>query len=272
MSVISSAELNEPATVPFNREHYGFFNRLGQTLRQGEKVEFLPPSTDSGATLDTQVRRRLSMQSRSARNFRQEMSINGFVPAADQDAKTFDLQLVDGRKVQAPIREEHWEPLLQAFNDYRSEEGCPVRVSGVVLMDWNEVLIGIESVTNVEPLDPLDITVQLEQLKLLPDGWYDGDGHRFDPARLDWLTNILEGHFSRIAPLPRLYPMIEGGIRAEWRIGDKDISLDFDLLQETAYWHNYDLNSRESDDRDLDLNNHEHLEWVVNQFPEDARE
>ena len=114
--------------------------------------------------------------------------------------------------------------------------------------------------------DPLNITLQLEQLKSLADGWFDGDGVRFQPERLDWLAGLLEPRFAGHLPLPRLYPTIEGNVLAEWRIGNRDLSLEIDLFRESAYWHDYDLLTRESEDRDLDLTRVEDLDWLVTQF------
>ena len=272
LNIVGAAENSVPAGTPFNQEHYAYFNRLGQCLQPYEQLELIPPGGLPGPKLNTDVRRRLSMQSRSARSFRQELSCYGFVPAANQNLKTSDLQLLDGRTVQGPISEEYWEPLLQAFINYQTDVRIAVRVSGIAITDWSNNILSLETIDSVTPLEPLDITVQLDQFNLLADGWFDGVGEAFDPVKLEWLANMLESRFLGLHPLPRLYSLAEGGVIAEWRIGDQDISLEIDLEEKTGYWHNLNHATDETEDRDLDLNNLEHLDWLRNQFPDPDRE
>ena len=60
---------------------------------------------------------------------------------------------------------------------------------------------------------------QLDQLRLLKDGWLEGEGLSPPEAGLDWLRSAFDRHFPEEAPLPHLYPTETGGVQAEWSIG-----------------------------------------------------
>ena len=83
----------------------------------------------------------------------------------------------------------------------------------------------------------------------------DGDG-------LDWLADSFERLYSSDAPLPRLYPMPEGEVQAEWVVGSYDASLEIDLAMRRGEWHNLDFNTDVSCERTLDLSDPCDWEWL----------
>ena len=52
------------------------------------------------------------------------------------------------------------------------------------------------------PLDPLDIGVQLDDLRLLKDGWLDSSTKALSPEGLDWLEEAFRLHYTGKAPPP----------------------------------------------------------------------
>lgn len=112
-------------------------------------------------------------------------------------------------------------------------------------------------------LDPLDVAAQLDEMRGLSDGWLDGQGLAPDPKGLDWLARAFEEHWPDGLPKPRMYPTPEGGVQAEWSIGSYRPSLEIDLALQTAYGHLYDLRTKESQEKDLDLNEVKDWRWLA---------
>ncbi len=108
----------------------------------------------------------------------------------------------------------------------------------------------------------LAVARRLEHFKGLEDGWADGMqpasewGREFGltPSHegLDWLVVQFRTYYAYSLPQPRLYPTPEGGVQAEWSIGVNEASLEIDLGNHTAFWHN--LNMRTDQDSDQVLN------------------
>ena len=70
------------------------------------------------------------------------------------------------------------------------------------------------------------LALELSQLK---GGWLNGKGRAIDRNALNALVKAFGKHFDHSLPLPYLYPTAEGGVQAEWTIGDCEISLEFAL-------------------------------------------
>ena len=119
------------------------------------------------------------------------------------------------------------------------------------------------------PLDPLDIGVQLDDLRGLEDGWLFGnDGKALCGKGLDWLEEAFRLHYTGKAPPPYLYPTAEGGVSAEWRIKPFYISLEIDLATKEAYWHSTDMVKIESEEEDIILTDEAGWQWLVNSIRE----
>ena len=123
--------------------------------------------------------------------------------------------------------------------------------------------------------DPLDIGQRLNELSELEDGWADGmqlasewgNGYGKAPSAegLDWLSAQFAARYDEELPKPYLYPMPEGGIQAEWRIGEDDASLEVDLETHSAEWHCLNFITDEVNERVLDLDSPSAWEWLANE-------
>ena len=114
--------------------------------------------------------------------------------------------------------------------------------------------------------DPLDVVTQLDELKSLKHGWYDGDNQPYDSEVLDQLAEKFAAWYPNDVERPYIFPTPDGAVRAEWRWGSKDVSLEIDLPEFTAYWHWIDLDTDESDDNELDLKTDEAWLWVTQEI------
>lgn len=53
--------------------------------------------------------------------------------------------------------------------------------------------------------------------------------------------------------MPWIFPTVEGGVRAEWRTGEAEITLEIDLTEQTGEWHRLDLVSGDEQFENIDL-------------------
>jgi len=84
------------------------------------------------------------------------------------------------------------------------------------------------------PLDGPPVRQRLEDLRRLEPGWMDGEGKPLAPSGLDWVGALLSRLTEKSkCPVPYLFPMLDGCVQAEWRIGGWDASGEFDLHART---------------------------------------
>lgn len=110
---------------------------------------------------------------------------------------------------------------------------------------------------------PLDIPAQLDELKKLKDGWYDGKGLAPGDDGLEWLARALNEHYSDNLTLPYIYPVAEGGVRLEWTHGPEDVSLEIDLHNHSGDWHRLNLETDAEEARELNLDDKDEWEWML---------
>jgi hypothetical protein len=111
-------------------------------------------------------------------------------------------------------------------------------------------------------LDPLDVGVRIDELKLLKTGWLDGKGLAPSHDGLQWLAEAFNMHFSDDLPLPHLYPTPEGGIRAEWSIKSHDLSLEIDFTTHIGAWHSFNLGNDTEQIRNLKMDDPKDWNWL----------
>jgi len=265
VGAVAAAAARQSPTEYLPEEALGYFDRLGRSLRDNEAIEFTIPSRSSPpAKLTKEIRRRLVLASSKVRELTEEISVRGAVPEADQDKMTFEVQLMDGRKIKAPIAAQHYDTVKEAWNSYR--EGARVWLKGVGRFNRSERLQGFESIEHISILDPLDILARLEELSALPDGWLEGRGQAPPQAGLDWLGRAFDRYYPEDLPLPYLYPTEEGGVQAEWTLGPQETTLEIDLSTHRGQWHRLNLDTDEDEVKDLDLDDTEAWSWVAEQL------
>ena len=109
---------------------------------------------------------------------------------------------------------------------------------------------------------PAPINDQIDRLSSMNDGWLDGDGAAPSQEGLEGLRTLLKP----LSPIPTLYPTPEGGVQAEWSIGDREISLEIDLDSLKAEWHDLNTSTTESSLREVDLSKQTDLRWIAQQL------
>ena len=261
VSAIAAAEKGEGITDYLPEKWLSYFDRMGRSLREGEAMEFGPRSGPAPARLDREIRRRLVYASASAREIAEETAVRGLVPEADQDNMRFELQLPDGKKVAAPIAPQHRDTILEVFDGYQA--GRKVLIQGVGVVNRGGKLVRFDSIEHINALDPLDIGARLDEIRLLKDGWLEGEGKAPPADGVDWLERTCDLHYPDETVLPHLYPTPEGDIRAEWSNDRWNLSLDIHLADKRGTWHGLDLETDDEETRELGLEDDNAWAWLV---------
>lgn len=252
IKVVDCAEKQKPVQGLLSDNHLAYFDRIGRSLRDGEALELNYPDTNRPARLNKATRRYLTLATSSTHGYTEEVRVRGSLCAADQEKERFDLRLIDGSRIPAPIQPEHLDTILDAFKTFK--QGSRVVIEGVGRYDRRSSrLIKLESVEHISLLDDMDIGARLEEFKVLKNGWLEGNGRAPKSEQLDWLTEVFESFYPDDLPSPYLYPTPDGGVQAEWSIKDSEASLEIDLAKQTAAWHLLDMATDEESETELDF-------------------
>lgn len=264
VAAIDAAGQGRNATDFLPEQALSYFDRIGRGLEEDEYVEIGGRGCTTKANLTKDIRQRLVMASPRIREVTAMTSVRGTVPEVDQDDMTFEIQLIDGRKVQSPVMPEHLDAIVEVFNKYR--DGLRASFRGIGRFNRTDQFLGFSSIEQLNMLDPLDIDNQLDDLRLLADGWLDGEGKAPCHDGLEWLSKTFNRHFREGSPLPYLYPTELGGVRAEWSLGKNEIFLDVDLGTHTGYWHRVDIETDDAKEHVLSCDNEDDWTWIVDEL------
>ncbi len=257
-----------PVTDHLPKKHLGCFNRMGRSLRDAEFIEFVPSQRSTPVRLTRETRRRLVLAS-SVAEITEEVRLRGWIPAADQDKRTFEFQPINGHKVFAvPIPEQHLDTVVEAFSGYSNN--TRVLLQGVGRYNRQNHLVGVESVEQLSLLDPLDVPARLDEFRAMTIGWLEGQGVPPSNTGLDWLAATFERRFPDEAPLPHVYPTPEGGVQMEWSLGSNAITLEVDLHSHHAEWLWFNRHSDAEHEEQLNLDEADAWEWLVTEIRDKA--
>ena len=264
VNAIGAAGQNGLTTSHLPEEHLAYFNRIGRSLHTDECIEFVTPQHSTPVRLTQETRQKLILvSSRVKKNgeITESVALRGLIPEADQDRRTFKLQLLNGHTVTIPIPDPHIDTILKAFNGYR--EDTRVLLKGIGKYDRQNRLVGVELFEHISLLDPLDIPARLDEFRDMKDGWLEGEGVAPSLEGLDWLATGFDRHFPDDLPLPYLYPTPEGGVQAEWSLSENEISLEVDLVTHHGAWHRLKMNNQADNVQELNLDDDNGWSWIV---------
>jgi len=226
-----------------------FFEHLGRSLREGEAMEFT--HTDGHSVALTPVIRKFLLQASQISEWTEELSLKGRICEIDKANQSFEFELYDGTKLKAPLLELHEATVLDAVGGYPNNAAANIK--GIFCRSRSDRLKSIKQIEHVTLLDPLDIDLQFEEIAQLKSGWLDGEGTAYEPEALRELAKRFDQHFSADLPLPRLYPMPEGGIQAEWTFGRWEVTLPIQLGSFEVEYQAMQMDTKECRDLDFTL-------------------
>lgn len=218
---IEAAATGQAIPASFPSDALVHFNRLGQGLHDDESIELRAPNVASGPRYTQQVRKAL-LAGRS--NYQRDATIIGWVTELDAERMRFHLRRADGSIVPAPIDVVTFDEVKEALAP--SGEGPQVSVSGVGVFDrTSDHLVRFDSVHELMA-EESDVSVEdLIAASTVEAGWLDDDGAATDPDVLQRTTALLDAIVLQGVPTPRVYPVPDGGMQAEWTLGDREVSV-----------------------------------------------
>ncbi len=255
---IAACATDSPMPAELKPDSFARFNPFGRTLRADESVVVAAPGVREGAVYNKDTRRKLLLRAQST--YEDEVDLIGEVRAADKDAGGFILRTLDGAKIDVRA-----VPLFLPRAVRSLDDSTLVRVRGTGVFDGEGRLLKVTTTTDVslaeEGDDPaarqscaLGIEAQVDSLKGLADGWFDGDGKSYEAVSLAWLADLLTGLLDGFQlPTPYVYPTPEGHARAEWPGRDWEIVANFDLTSKSAEIIAARLDSDELHERNMAL-------------------
>jgi len=246
---IDAAEHDEPISPHLPAALLGYFDRFGRGLREGEALEIWPGASRP-ARLSKITRRKLLLASQN-QVLTDEVTVRGIVPEIDQNKMSFELQLADGRKINAKMDTIHLDTILEATGGFRHD--VKVSVSGIGRFDRHERLQSLDVIEDAAIIEFNDPLARLDELRLLKAGWLDGRGLVPAPVEFDWAESFFRDHYPATLPTPMIYPTAEGGFQLEWRTGNQDISLEIFPTTKAAELHGLNVKSGEDTYEHLDL-------------------
>lgn len=214
----------------FPRSVLGRFNHFGRSLRSDEAIELRKQKATTGPKYTHAVRKKLVLM--EEKSFSDTVDIVGRIYEADVEKGVFHIQ-TDAQKIAGSFTYENESVILAALSEHKRTR---VRVIGTGRFDASDRLERVEEVEDVLLVDEDQLTLddlrqRSEELKVLEDGWLDGDqGRALDAAALQRLTDVLADiHEQEEVPVPYLYPTPSGDVQAEWTIGSWELSATFKL-------------------------------------------
>ena len=297
IGAIRDAEESKAITYILTEKTLYYFDRIGQGLREDETIEFITPDNQLSAKLTINTQQRLIsaysvVKERSAdiadiiretadiiretsadiigetrtrqyipstvEELTKDTTVRGTVPEVNQDDMTFQIQLFDGQQIMAPIAPQHFDAILEAFNGYKNN--LRFLFQGLGRFNRSEQLLGFDSIEHIRILDSLDISAQIDDLRLLKDGWLEGQGKAPSKEGLNWLSQAFDNYYLGDLPLPYLYPTEPGGVQVEWSLGRNEITLEIDLAEHSGHFHALHMEDDTEKTRLLDLSSDKH--WM----------
>ncbi len=199
-----------------------------------------------------------------------EVVFYGTVRDIDKGARSFQLQLIQGDRVQTYASKEILDEVDRALKEGGDNARLLFKGVGVYRHNELEYLMQVDSVSLIAPLD---IAAQLDRLRNLKDGWADGMQHPRDWGKgygkapshegLDWLGDTLEREYPDDLPLPRIYPTPEGGVQMEWTLGGFVAVLEVNLDGREGEWLWFDIASEDEDEESLNLDDSDSWSWLA---------
>lgn len=255
VAAVAAVEAGRAPSLP--PRYLNYFDRFGRGLRSGESISF--QNGEGRATLTPETRKQL-MRYAETKELTEDAVLRVRIPEADKGRNSFEMELNDGSKLSGTLSDLYRDAVLQAFQNYNTGTDEYVLVQGVVRKDRDGHLKGFEAIEHATPLDPQDVTLRLEELGELQDGWLDGKGVAPNKDALPKLAGFFDTSFDSDLPLPFLYPTPEGGLQAEWNLGRWSVTLEIELQQLRAAYHALELKSGASEELAFSLDRPE--EWA----------
>lgn len=232
--LVDSVIAQKGPSADFPENLYYLFDSFGKTLVDGEEFLLCKPNQQpADATVYSKLVRG-QLLSINRKPFLGSVNAIGRITEVNVVTGKFEMQTHNGITITGQYSDEFKQSLRDAHTHYENTSAFLV---GSALMSPDNSVSRVEKiqhlvcVTDDEKISSIPIFEEtLESMKKLKQGWF-GDGQEgsvVDSALVEDVKILLLDLFQNHSIVfPYLYPMTEGGIRAEWSWGKWEVSTEF---------------------------------------------
>lgn len=220
-----------------------YFNRIGKNLLDDESIDFgydYLSKAGSKAILNKITRKKLLLSSEQKSEYLDSIKLFALIPEIDQKNSTFQIE-TDFGSIKCPLTENVKDTVFIAFNEYKNNTF--ISLKGTALYNWNDKIQIITEIESMDVLDPLDVSLRINNLSKLEDNWYEGQGKALNKEHLNKFENLFNSYFGNKLSLPAIFPKIDGNIQLEWKKEAKNVVVDINLSSLSAnffYYNDFD--------------------------------
>ncbi|MGN8059710.1 hypothetical protein ACTJKN_25765 [Pedobacter sp. 22163] len=251
IEVINAAENGKDVKGLLSDKQLTYFHRIGRSLKDDETIFINPESTSQVAKLSKTTRHKILLSASDNATYTDTFDITALITSIDKSDKTFSL-LINNSKISAKLNSQNFKTVVETFKALYSD--VYVNVVGEGVFDARDKIIKIDSIDKMEILNPLDVSLRLNELSLLQDGWYNSSGRAPLKQALITFENTYSRYYPHDLPLPAIFPTLEGNIQLEWTTETFEISLEVDLDTFSAELFSVNTINQQSIEESLDLN------------------
>lgn len=230
----------------FPKELLGHFNQFGRSLRADEALELPVQGDGNPARLTQEKRKQLVLAADQV--YEREISLNGYIEEVDFAKSSFRLKPADNSPAVVIPMPDSFHNMARAYGGRPRHQ---ISVVGVGAYDSYERLQKVISIESLEVTKNYAISARFDEISLLENGWFEGDGLAPDADRLSPVSEKLIADYPDKLPIPLIVPKQDGNLLLEWKV-EGDPSLDIDLTNLQASYHAFGANDEDME-RDFDL-------------------
>ena len=181
-----------------------------------------------------------------------EESVLGTISDFNLKARTFSLVTPAGERIVC-----HFSTAFHAAEllgkDLNTTFKNTLRIDGTMIKDHSTVRQMIVKTLTCQAVQ--DVPSRVQDLCLLKDGWFDGEGKALPKDGAQWFIDTWSKEWPRALCEPYTYPSLDNDILLEWPFTGWGLSAQIDLSGRCAYVHVCNLKDRLADavEADLDL-------------------
>lgn len=249
------------------------FERLARVIGDSEEIHFVSPTENKNGGVSARFSRQVASKLKDAvpkeRETTRDIEIRGSVPELNQANMTLQILPTNGGKIKASIASEHLDSAINVFNGFR--RGLQADFQGICRFDAAGKALEFTSLSQLID-NPSDISLQLDDIRALENGWLDGNGRAPSEAGIDWIESKLYRYLPSGFPRPYLYPTEAGGVQLEWSVESNEVSIEVSLESHLGVWHELNLRpelnlqSPDERERELNLDQSSAWEWIIRQI------
>ncbi|MDM1409027.1 hypothetical protein [Myroides sp. DF42-4-2] len=231
-----------------------YFSKIGKNLLDDESIDFgynYESRTASNAILNKATRKKILLSSEQKTEYADSIKLFALIPEIDQKNNTFQIETEFGN-VKCPLTETIKDSVFVAFNEYVNK--TYVTIKGTAQFNWNDKIQEITEIESLDILDPLDVSLRINNLSKLEDNWYEGHGKALNKNGLNRFENLFNSYFENKLPLPAIFPKVDGNIQMEWKNENKNvvIEINLDTLKSEYFYYN-DIDDSDEKEETIEL-------------------